>query len=401
MLKNLINQLKVKELDKKFLARDLPAKDLEIVKSNGNFLFDSNGKKYIDFVMGWCVGNIGWSNKEIKRRISQYKAIDYIEPVYLYKPQVELAKILAKITPGKLQKSFRATGGTEAVEIALQAAMSHTKRYKFVSIEGSYHGHSIGAMSVGSSDFRGCYKNLLPGCYKIEPPLDNKAVNKLEKFLKQGDIAALIMEPIICNLGVEIPTKEFMIRAQALCKKYGTLLIMDEIATGFGRTGKLFASEHYGIKPDIMCLAKGITGGYGGLGATITTKEVAKSMEYNFSLYSTYGWHPLSTEVAIANIQYIIKHKKQLEKNTNEMNKFFVNRFLKMKFKYQAKICAKGLAIGVKFEHAGYANEIMAKSQKKGVLFSSLNDKIFTLFPALNIDHKTAQKGLDIIEECL
>ncbi|TSC75889.1 MAG: acetylornithine aminotransferase [Parcubacteria group bacterium Gr01-1014_30] len=381
--------------------RDLPAEDLEIIKSDGNFLFDSKSKKYIDFLMGWCVGNIGWNNKEVKKRLSQYKGPDYVNPAFLYKSWAELAELLAKITPGKLQKSFRATGGTEAVEIALQAAMSHTKRHKFISIEGSYHGHSIGAMSVGSSDFRSWYSNLLPDCYKLEPPLDEKAADKLEELLRKGGIAALIMEPVICNLGVEIPTAEFMNRAKDLCKQYGALLIMDEVATGFGRTGKLFASEHYGIEPDVMCLAKGITGGYGGLGATIAIEEVAKSMEYEFSFYSTYGWHPLSVEAAIANIKYIVKHKKQLEKNTNEMSKYFVERLSRMKFKYPAKIRAKGLAIGVEFERAGYANEIMKRAQEKGVLFSPLSDKIFTLFPALNIDHETARKGLNIIEECL
>src|SRR3989344_3312407 len=396
--------MKVKEADRKFLARDMPAKDLEIVRSDGNFLFDSKGKKYIDFLMGWCVGNIGWGNNEIKKKISQYNGPDYVRPYYLYKAWAELAELLAKITPGKLQKSFRATGGTEAVEIALQAAMSHTKRHKFVSIEGSYHGHSIGAMSVGASDFRSWYKNLLPDCYKINPPVNMKAADKLEELLKRRDIAALIMEPIICSLGVEIPTKEFMSRAQAICKKFGTLLIMDEICTGFGRTGKLFASEYFDIEPDIMCLAKAITGGYGGMGATIVTKEVAKSMEYIFSNYSTYGWYPLSTEVAITNIKYILKHKKKLEENTNEMSKYFVERLSKFKFKYPAKIRAKGLAIGIEFEQTGYATEIVIKAQGNGVLFSQLSQmdsKIIVIFPALNIDRKTAGKGLDILEKCL
>lgn len=401
-IKKLLDKfMKVKEIDANFLARDLSAEDLEIVKSEGSFLFSSRGKKYIDFSMGWCVGNIGWGNKEIKKKISQYKGPDYVRPDYLYKSWAELAELLAKITPGKLQKSFRATGGTEAVEIALQVAMSHTKRYKFISIEGSYHGHSIGAMSVGSSHFRNWYKNLLSNCYKIKPPLNENAADKLEELLKRDDIAALIMEPIICSLGVEIPTKEFMSRAQILCKKYGALLIMDEVATGFGRTGKLFASEHFGIEPDIMCLAKAITGGYGGLGATVTTEKVAKSMEYEFSFYSTYGWYPLSTEAAIVNIKYIMKHKKQLEKNTNEMSKYFIERLSRMKFKFPAKIRTKGLAIGVEFEQLRYTNEIRVKAQKSGVLFSQLNDKILVLFPALNIDRKTATKGLDILEKCL
>ncbi|MDD3102217.1 MAG: aspartate aminotransferase family protein [Patescibacteria group bacterium] len=393
--------MQVKEMDKKFLSRDLPPDDIEIVKSDGNFLFDSKGKKYIDFLMGWCVGNVGWGNEEIKKKIKKYNGPDYVNPNYLYKSWAELAELLAKITPGKLKKSFRATGGTEAVEIALQAAMSHTKRHKFISIEGSYHGHSIGAMSVGSSDFRNWYKNLLPDCYKIKPPLDDKAADEVEKLLKQKDIAALIMEPIICNLGVIIPEKEFMTRAQSSCKKYGTLLIMDEVATGFERTGKLFASEYFDLEPDIMCLAKGITGGYGGLGATITTEEIAKSMEYEFSFYSTYGWHPLSAEIAIANIKYILKHKKQLEKNINEMSKYFTERLSKMKFKYPANVHVKGLAIGVEFKKPNYANQIVAQSQKNGVLFSSLGNTIFTLFPALNIDRKTAEKGLNILEKSL
>ena len=266
----------IKQRDKKFIGRDSPALDLDIVKSEGNFLYDSKGKKYIDFLMGWCVGNIGWGSKEVKTAVNKFNGPDYVNPGYLYQPWGELAELLAKITPGRLQKSFRATGGTEAVEIALQAAMSHTKRHKFISIEGSYHGHSIGAMSVGMSDFRKHYKNLLSHCYKIKPPLDSSAANRVIKLLSNKNIAALIMEPIICNLGVLIPEKNFMRKVQAACKQYGTVFIMDEVATGFGRTGKLFASEHYGLKPDIMCLAKGMTGGYGGLGAAIMTPEIAK-----------------------------------------------------------------------------------------------------------------------------
>ena len=206
---------------------------LVVVGAEGPYVYDEKGKRYIDFFMGWCVGNIGWNLKEVVKKIAGFEGPTYVSPTYIYKGWVELAELLAKIAPGNLKKSFRATGGTEAVEIALQAAMFHTKRHEFISIEGSYHGHSIGAMSVGSSDFRSWYKNLLPNCYKIKPPLDDKAADQLETLLKAGDIAALIMEPIVCNLGVEIPKKEFMSRAQALCKKYGTLLIMDEISTCF------------------------------------------------------------------------------------------------------------------------------------------------------------------------
>ncbi|TAK96978.1 aspartate aminotransferase family protein [Patescibacteria group bacterium] len=387
--------------DKRYVGRDLPAMLLNITGSEGNYLIAADGKRYLDFMMGWCVGNIGWGNKEVKKRLRNYKGPDYVNPGYLYAPWAELAELLSKITPGKLSKSFRATGGTEAVEIALQAAMSHTKRHKFISIEGSYHGHSIGAMSVGASYFRDWYKNLLFHCHKIKPPLDAEAAAKVEKLLAKGDIAALIMEPVICNLGVLIPEKEFMRRVQQACKKYGTLLVMDEVATGFGRTGKLFASEYYKLQPDIMCLAKGITGGYGGLGATIMTEKVAKSMEFDFSFYSTFGWHPLAVEAATANIKFLLKNKNKILRNTLRMEKYFVDRLKKMHFRYPAEIRIKGLAIGVEFKDPNYAAEITEKCMHSGLLFSTLGSNTFTLFPTLTIDKKTAKAGLDILEKCV
>lgn len=390
--------MNIKDKDKKYISRDAPPAPIDIIKSKGSELYDSDGKRYIDFLMGWCVGNIGWGQDKVEEALRRFEGPNYVNPRYLYKPWAELAELLAEITPANLQKSIRATGGTEAVEIALQAAMSHTKRQKFISIEGSYHGHSIGAMSVGDSNFRKHYKNLLPNCYKIKPPLNAKAAKEVEKLLSRGNIAAFISEPIICNLGVVIPEKEFFDIVQAACKKYGTVLIIDEVATGFGRTGKMFASEHYNLKPDIMCLAKGITGGYGGLGVAIMTEEVAKSMEYDFSFYSTFGWHPLNVEGTLANIKYLLRRKNQILKNVSEMSNLFKTRLERIKFKHNAEVRVKGLAIGVEFRKEGYATELMDNCQDKGLLFSELGPYIFTLFPALNIDRKTAEEGLDILE---
>ncbi|MDD2646952.1 MAG: aspartate aminotransferase family protein [Patescibacteria group bacterium] len=384
--------------DSLYLGRVSPLNPLEIIKSEDSFLYDKNHKKYIDFLMGWCVGNIGWNKKEILKAVKKFKEPFYVNPYYLYKPWIELAEILAKITPGKLVKTFRCTGGTEAVEIAIQAAMTYTKRKKFISIEGAYHGHSIGAMSVGSSKFRKYYKNLMPQCYKISPPLNAKAGKQIEKLLKKRDVAAFISEPIIMNLGVEIPEKEFYKIVQKACKKYGTLFIADEVATGFGRTGKLFASEHYNLKPDILCMAKAIGGGYGPLGATIMTKNIAKSVsDFNTGYYSTFGWHPLSVYLALKNIKIILNNKKQLFKNVDKMNKYFFKRLKEMKFKYPANIRIAGLAIGIEFNKKNYALKIVKNCQKNGLLISDCGPYKLTIFPALNIDKKTAKEGLDIL----
>ena len=278
--------------------------------------------------------------------------------------------------------------------------MSHTKRHKFISIEGSYHGHSIGAMSIGLSHFREWYRNLLPHCYKIKPPLNQKAAMTVEKLLSKRDVAAFISEPIICNLTVEIPDQIFFNIVRNACKKYGTIFIIDEVATGFGRTGKMFASEHFHLKPDIMCLGKAITGGHLPLGATIMTREVAKSFEFNFSFYSTFGWHPFSVVASIATIKYFIQNKRKLLSNVIVASGYIEKRLKSMKFTYPADIRIKGLSVGVTFSNTAYAAEIMQRCLKKGLLLAP-NGTDFMILPSLNVDKKVLEIGLNILEKCL
>jgi 4-aminobutyrate aminotransferase-like enzyme len=390
----------LKTKDRRFLARE-EREDLQVVDARGSVVVDARGRRYVDFVSGWNVGNLGWARKEIRAAIRRFDGPDYVFPEFLYAPWAELAQMLAEVTPGKLQKSFRATGGTEAVEIAMQAAIAHTGRRGFLSIEGSYHGDSFGAMSIGSSEYREVFPNLLRKCEKIEPPLDARAADRVETVLKRRETAALVMEPILMNLGVLVPEARFMTRVQQLCRKYGTLLVMDEVATGFGRTGRLFGSEHYGIEPDILCMAKAITGGYAGMGATIMTREVAGSLaEAGSAYYSTYGWHPLAVAAAIANIRYIRKHQKRLLRNVVEMGDYFRTRLTRMEFERDTEIRVKGLAIAVEFDDDDNADRLAGKCRKAGLLLSTAESAL-TMFPPLTVDRRTAKKGLDILEECL
>lgn len=383
--------------ERKFLGRDQPSDGLQVVRAEGSYLFDAKGKKYIDFVMGWCVGNLGWGRPETREGIRRFKGPDYVSPDYGYKPWVELAKLLAAITPGALTKSFRATGGTEAVDLALQAAMLHTRRGKFLSLEDSYHGNSVATLSIGASENRRRLNNLLPRCAKIEPPLDDTTLDKIETHLKHRDVAAVIVEPIPINLGVLQPGPGFMPRLQELCRRYGTLLIADEVATGFGRTGRLFASEHFDLEPDVMCLAKAISGGGAALAAMIATPDVARSMEERGAFYSTYGWHPLSVDVAIANIRYIVKHKARLLGHVLEMSDYFHDRLLQMKFEEASEIRMEGLAIGVDVNSEGYAAKIQERARKAGLLITTAGSTVM-LLPALTIDQATAGRGLDILQ---
>jgi acetylornithine/succinyldiaminopimelate/putrescine aminotransferase len=385
--------------ERQFLARDSP-EDLQVARAEGSFVFDDEGKKYVDFMMGWCVGNFGWGNAVLLKAAAQFKGPDYVYPGFSYAPWTELASLLVSISPGALKKCFRATGGSEAVDLALQAAMLHTGRSKFVSLEGSYHGNTIGALSIGAAEHRKECKNLLSRCYKLKPPLNAKSLVRVEALLKGKDVAAFIMEPISINLGVLIPEPEFMTGLADLCRKYGTLLIIDEVATGFGRTGTLFASTQFDIEPDIMCVAKAITGGLGGMGAMIATAPVAKSMEDKGNFYSTYGWHPRSVVVASAALGYIIKHQQRLLKHAARISETCRERLMEMRFKKPVSFRIAGLAIGVDVGDETYASRLQEKCRREGLLVANEGTTLL-LLPALNIDQPAVEQGLDIFQRCV
>ena len=378
------------------LARDEESSGVHIARSRGSYVFDNRGRKYVDFLAGWCVGNFGWNNFHLERARRSFRGPDYVYPGDSYAPWEELAGLLARIAPAGLTMCYRATGGSEAVDIALQAAMVHTGRSKFVSLEDAYHGNTIAAMNVGD----GAPGRVLRKPHKISLPLDADALGRVETRLKRRDVAAFIMEPVPINLGVASPEPEFMEGLSKLCHRYGTLLIMDEVATGFGRTGRLFASELYDIEPDIMTLGKAITGGVVGMGAVISTDAVAKSMEEDGTFYSTYGWHPLSTHVAIANVRWIIQNKRRLLDGVEATSAYFRDRLTTMDFGEDVQFNIRGLAIGVDVGDEDYAEEIVETCRKGGLLLA-IEGSVITMLPALTIDRTAARKGLDIFEKCL
>jgi adenosylmethionine-8-amino-7-oxononanoate aminotransferase len=208
------------------------------------------------------------------------------------------------------------------------------------------------------------------------------------------------MGPIICNLGAIVPEHEFIRGVRTLCTRYGTLFIADEVASGFGRTGKLFACEHFDLEPDVLCVSKAITGGYGGFGAVITTTQIAKAIKEDFGLYSTYGWHPRSVAVALANLRYLTRHQNELLKNATILGQHFLTRLSQMSFKGKATVRGKGFAIGIEVKNEEYASAVGDTCRENGLLVSAEEDVIM-LFPALTITRKIAERGLDIFEKSL
>src|ERR1700750_2512016 len=188
----------VAQRDRRYLAREGSDEGVQVARSEGSFIFDHHGKKYIDFTSGWCVGNLGWGNEEILAAVRDFNGPTYVQPDHVWRGWSELAEALATIAPGKLTKCYRATGGSEAVEIALQVAMAATGREGFVSLAGCYHGNTIGGRSLAGD--RETYPNLLAHCRHVEAPLDDRAADRVERLLKGEKGARFIMGPVVCKL---------------------------------------------------------------------------------------------------------------------------------------------------------------------------------------------------------
>ena len=372
--------------------------ELQITRSRGSYVFDERGRRYVDFLTGWCVGNLGWGQPQLERVARSFRGPDYVYPGYAYEPWGELAQLLVSVAPRSLAKCARATGGSEAVDIALQAAMIHTGRRRFLSLEDSYHGNTIGALSVGESEYREHMPALLPGCTKIRTPLDERALERIRKRLARRDVAAFIFEPISINLGVTEPTREIAQEIQRLCRRFGTLLIADEVASGFGRTGRLFACEYFDLEPDIMTVAKALTGGVSGIGAVLMTEDVAASLSEHGNVYSTYGWHPRSTAVAIATMKYLIRRRGPLLRGVERMSRYFRERFLQMAFDDEPELRIRGMALAVDIDDEERADEIQKRCRRNGLLLDT-NGGALLLLPALNVPRSVAEEGLDILAE--
>ena len=359
-------------------------------------MFAADGRSAIDFQSGWCVGNLGWSMPEIERALRDFDGPAYIYPHHQYAPWEKLARALVKIAPPGLERCFRATGGSEAVEIALQAAMLHTGRARFVTIEDCYHGDTLGPRSIGDAETRSLFPRLgLPAPRAIKPPLDEARLAQVETALKPRDVAAMILEPVICNLGALVPEPAFMRGVESICRRYGSLLILDEVATGFGRTGRMFAAELSGVRPDILTLAKAITGGFAPMGATLTSAAIADSM-LKVGAYSTYGWHPRSTAAALANLAWWRDNGEDLLAHVGAINPLFVKRLGALGL---GPVQGEGLALGIATGDEGQAKRIKARCLKEGLLLAAEGD-VVTLFPPLVVDEASAGEGLDILERC-
>lgn len=338
----------------------------EFVKGRMQYLYDSEGRKYLDCYAGVSVMNCGHCNPEITEKVvEQVKTLQHVCNIYLTEHMLNLAEKLAEVTPGKLQKSFFCSTGSEATEGGLLLASIYTGNNEIIALRNGLHGRTKLGMSVtgiqmwrtDNNPVGGVHFAPNPYCYRCPmgkkyPECDLACANAVEDVIKcstSGHPGAFIAETIQGNAGIVTPPKGYFKRVKEILEKYNTLLIIDEVQTGFGRTGKMFGIQNYDVDPDIMCMAKALGNG-APISCFISTPEIADT--YTRPGASTLGGNPVSSTAGLAVLNYIEEHK--LAENAEARGKQLSDGLWELSKKHPIIGDVRGLGLmrGAEFIHA-------------------------------------------------
>lgn len=407
-----------------------------LVEGKGIRVADSTGRTYLDLAAGGTRANaVGWGREEIAQAMyEQAKKLHYFTPVESHNSAaVEFAATLSELTPGELSTAFFVCDGSEAVETAFKLAKQYNyyrglpRKYKIISRRDSYHGTTMGALSAMGANhpLRRIMDPLVPGylfvdrpyCYRCPygreyPNCSIDCARALEKLiLDEGpeQVAAFIAESVMQMGGCVIPPPEYFPMIREICDKYDVLFIDDEVITGFGRTGKMFGIEHFGVVPDIMVMAKQLTSGYVPMGAAVTKPSVIGEFPV-FRHIHTYGAHPVACKVASVNLE-IIK-REELVENAREMGEYFLNGLKELeKQPIVGEVRGIGLWLGIEFvqnkktrarfpEENNPAPRIVKRIREKGA-FCRPSVQSIEIAPALIITRSDIDEALRILEEAI
>lgn len=369
---------------------------VSIERGEGVYVWDENGRRYLDFTSGWGVTCIGHANPVITRAISEQakKIIQNPSSGLTYSPaRARLLDLLSTILPGRLRRVFFSNSGAEANDAAIKLARKASGRTDIISTHKSFHGRTISAASAtGQAKHREKFNPLMPN-YRFVP------FNDLDALSAAMDerVAAVILEPIQGEGGVNISPEEYLQNVSTICEKNGSYLIMDEVQTGFCRTGPMFAIDGLDIKVDFMTMAKGIAGGFP-IGALAVSDEIAGKIEMG-DHGGTYCGNPLGTAVSYAVIKYLIDNRISEHVATISTLVFDeLYRWRKLFGDIIADVRGRGLLIAIEFYKASDASAVYSQCLEKGLFVNITQEKVIRLFPALNITQSEMQEGLQILE---
>jgi len=412
-------------IDENIMPAVYGQQDLVIDHAEGSHIWDVDGDEYLDAVAGIAVVNTGHSHPTVVDAV-QEQAANYVQSSYYYyhEPMAQLLGTLEEHTPGNLKNAFLGNSGSEAIEGAIKLAKKAAGGKEFLSLRGSFHGRTPGAMSLtGQNKYTHTFQPHLPGFYKIPSPNYYRYGDRFEseeefakwaveevheaiKYDSNDDVAGVFVEPIQGEGGIVVPPENYLPYLKEVCEKEDILFIADEVQTGMGRTGEMFAVEHWGIEPDIMTLAKGIASGVP-LGIFMGTEEVSKTMD-PADHYTTYGGNPLACAAANASFEAIIDD--DMVDNAATVGAAALDRLHEMKEDYEliGDVRGKGLHLGIELVEdrdtkepaKDAAKDVRERAHAEGVLVSRCGTlgNVIRLSPPLMVSEADMMEMLNRLE---
>jgi taurine--2-oxoglutarate transaminase len=411
---------------------------LVVDRAKGNYFYDASGKQYLDFSSQFVFSNLGHGDERMVRAIaSQVAKLEAVASPFATESKARLAKLLAEITPGDIKKTYFSTSGAEANEGAVKLARLATGKQKVIARYVGYHGSTYAAMAL-SSDYRNwaCEPSipsvvhcLGPYCYRCpfgatHPNCDLQCAKHVEDVIRfEGGVkrvAAFISEPIVGANGIILPPDGYWQKVREICDKYEVLLICDEVMTGFGRTGKWFAIEHWGVVPDVITMAKAITGAYIPLGATSMRECVAKEFEEKQWVHGhTFSGHAMGMAAGVAAIE--IYKADGLIQRSLELGSYLMEKAMELQDKHPCigDVRGKGLFVGLELVknrktkepiHDPYVEgprpptakaKVLAKALQEGVYCLPGQVSVIMLAPPLTITRDEIDHGMDVFDKAL
>jgi acetylornithine/N-succinyldiaminopimelate aminotransferase len=382
----------------RYIAQTYARLPICLIRGEGSYVWDTKGHKYLDLVMGIGVNGLGHCHPRVVAAIrEQAGKLWHVSNLYHIEPQIQLAKGLCQISFA--DRAFFCNSGGEANEACIKLARKYAKdsghpdRYEIITMEGSFHGRTLATLTATAQTKYHKGFEPLPEGFKYVPFNDLKAV----EAAVGSKTAAIMLEPIQALGGVNVPADDFLPGLRRLCDEKGLLLVLDEVFTGFGRTGTMFCHQRYGIEPDIMALAKALAGGLP-VGAMLAKEKVARSFGPGTHA-ATFGGNPLVAAVGVEVLKVI--REENLVARAEEMGNYFLGRLkdLQKKYAFIKEVRGKGLLIGVELEFPG--KEIDVRCQEKGLLINSLGDKVLRIIPALNVKREEIDQAVTVLDQVL
>jgi len=380
------------EIEDRHCISVIPRRPIKIVRGKGAIVWDSEGNEYVDCVGGFGVAIVGHCNETVVRAINEQIQRLITNPYIFYDDaRAKLYEKLARIMPNELSRMFLCNSGTESVECALKIARRYTGRKEIIAMKRGFHGRSMGSLSATwNPRYRKNFEPLIPG-------FKHARFNDFEDVKEQmtDDTAAVIIEPVQGEGGVYPVMKEFMQDLKESCDENQTLLIFDEVQTGFGRTGKMFALEHYDVVPDILCLSKGMAGGVP-MGATVAKPEIFESLD-ELEHMSTMGGNPLACAASVATIDFIVNNN--LPENAAKLGSYFIEQLRNIQSKTIREVRGLGLMIGVELRFP--ITKYILEAMRRGVLLYSAGIATLRMLPPLVIKKQEIDRVVEVLSEAL